>query len=137
MRAYVIHTRQVPGCAACRTGDTPMTIVEVEGEKISPMEDPSVLWSLKEGEFKFRITKPVFLHEPHETKKADGSKEKIMLPSVYCSHAIYLSLEEAREAAKKLVVGEFEFAVRKKRIESYTTADVEGRLSEIQELKLS
>lgn len=136
MRAYVIHTRQVPGCAACRTGDTPMTIVEVEGEKVSSLEDPSVMW-LPEGEFRFRIAKPEFLHEPRETKKADGSKEKIMLPAVYHSHAIYLSLEEAREAAKKLVVGEFEFAVRKKRIESYTTADVEGRLSEIQELKLS
>ena len=136
MRAYIIHTRQVPGCAACRSGDTPMTIVEVEGERVSPMEDPSVMW-LKEGEFRFRIMLPEFLHEPYESKKPDGTKEKKMVPSVYASHAIYFTLEEAREAAKKLVTGEFEFALRKKRIESYTAVDVEGRLSEIQELKLS
>lgn len=135
MKAYIVHTRQVPGCAACRSGDTPMTIVEVEGERVSPMEDPSVMW-LKEGEFKFRILKPEFLHEPHETKKSDGTKEKTMVPAVYFSHSIYLTLEEAREATKKLVVGEFEFAVRKKRIESYTAIDVEGKLSEIQELML-
>jgi hypothetical protein len=135
MKAFIIHTRQFPGCRACRPDDTPLTIVEVEGEYVTPMEDPSIM-QLPKGEFKFRITKPVFLHEAHESKKADGSKEKILVPSVYCSHAIYLSIEEAREATKKLVVGEFEFAVRKKRIESYSEADVEGRLSEIQELKL-
>lgn len=136
MRAFVIHTRQIPGCAACRTGEfTPMTIVEVEGERVLSLEDPSVMW-LPEGEFRFRIKQPEFLHEPHEAKKADGSREKIMLPAVYHSHAIYLTIEEAREATKKLVVGEFEFALRKKKVESYTTADVEARLSEIQELKL-
>lgn len=136
MKAYVIHTRQIPGCAACRTGDTPMTIVEVEGERVSSIEDASVLW-LKEGEFRFRIKQPEFLHEPREIKKSDGSKEKIMVESVYFSHSIYSTLEEAREATKKLVVGEFEFAVRKKRIASYTTEDVEKRLSEIQELMLT
>ena len=135
MKAYIVHTRQVPGCAACKPESTPMTIVEVEGERVSPMEDPSVMW-LKEGEFRFRILKPEFLHEAHETKKADGSREKTMVPAVYHSHSIYLSLEEAREATKKLVVGELEFAVRKKRIVSYTAVDVEGKLSEIQELML-
>lgn len=135
MRAFIVHTRQVPGCAACRPGDTPMTIVEVEGEYVSSLEDPSVMW-LPKGEFKFRISKPEFLHEAQERKKADGSREKVLVPSVYHSHSIYSSLEEAREATKKLVVGEFEFALRKKRIESYTAVDVEGKLSEIQELKL-
>lgn len=135
MKAYIVHTRQVPGCAACRSGDTPMTIVEVEGEYVSPVEDPSVMW-LQKGEFKFRILKPEFLHEAHEAKKADGSREKTLVPSVYHSHSIYLTIEEARAATRNLVEGEFEFAVRKKRIESYTEADVEGKLSEIQELML-
>ena len=135
MRAFIVHTRQVPGCAACRSGDTPMTIVEVEGEYVSSMEDPSITW-LPKGEFKFRISKPEFLYEAQEAKKPDGSKEKTMVPAVYYSHSIYLSLEEAREATKKLVVGEFEFALRKKRIESYTAVDIEGKLSEIQELML-
>lgn len=135
MKAYIVHTRQVPGCAACRSGDTPMTIVEVEGEYVTPMEDPSVMM-LPKGEFMFRIMKPDFLYEARETKKADGSKEKSMVPTVYHSHSIYLSIEEAREATKKLVEGEFEFAVRKKRIDSFTAVDVEGKLSEVQELML-
>ncbi len=135
MKAYVVHTRPVPGCAACRPESTPITIVEVEGEYVSPVEDPSVM-SLPKGEFKFRILKPEFLYEPHEVKKLDGSKEKTMVPTVYYSHSIYLSLEEAREATKKLVVGELEFALRKKKIDSYTAVEVEAKLSDVQEVML-
>lgn len=136
MKAFVVHTRQIPGCAACRPGDTPMSIVEVEGEYVTSMEDPSVMW-LPKGEFRFRILKPEFLYEPHEVKKESGVKEKTMVPTIYHSHAVYLTLEEAREAAKKMVVSELEFAVRKKKIDSYTAVEVEGKLSEIQEKMLA
>src|SRR5574337_139712 len=54
MRVYIVHTRPLPGC--CKTGDVP-TIMEVEGEIVTPAEDPSVMW-LPEGECRFRITKP-------------------------------------------------------------------------------
>src|SRR5579885_3795733 len=118
MKAFVIHTRQVPGCA-CKAEQTPLFLVEVEGEMVTPMEDPSVGW-LPKGEFMFRIAKPPFLHEPHEVKKADGTKEKVMLPAVYHSHAIFLTEAEALESARKLIRYQFEFEIRKQRLEAYT-----------------
>ena len=40
MKKFVVHTRPFPGC--CKgAGDLP-TIVEVEGEVVSSLEDPSV-----------------------------------------------------------------------------------------------
>lgn len=134
MKAFVIHTRQVPGCA-CKAEQSPLFLVEVEGEMVSTLEDASVGW-LPKGEFRFRITKPVFLHEAKEGKKEDGSKEKLLIPSVYHSHSIYLTEEEAWAAAKRLVISEFEFAFRKKKIDAYSEADIEKRIAEIQRIPL-
>lgn len=120
MRKFVVHTRALPGC--CKTTDAP-TVVEVEGEILSPLEEPSVMWMPK-GEFFFRILKPVSLHESHEVKQADGTKKKEMIPSVYHSHAIYHSLEEAKAAAEQLIHRSMAFEVRK------------GRASEIDEEKI-
>jgi|SRR5579885_2068743 len=134
MKAFVIHTRQVPGCA-CKAEQSPLFFVEVEGEKVSPMEDPSVL-HLPQGEFRFRITKPTFFHETVEVKKADGSREKMTVPTVYHSHAVFMTEEEAMAAARKLVLHEFEFALRKKKIASYTEEEVQARLAEMQRVRL-
>lgn len=132
MKAYVVHTRPLPGC--CKSGDVP-TILEVEGEKISAMEDPSVLW-LKEGEFWFRILKPESLYESTETKMPDGSKKKVMVPPVYFSAGVYPSLEEARTVAQFMVKASMDFEVRKKRIESYSEEDLQKKLAEIKEVLL-
>ena len=47
MRKFIVHTRALPGC--CKTGDAPI-ILEVDGEVVRGVEDPSVMW-LTEGEY--------------------------------------------------------------------------------------
>lgn len=133
MRAFVVHTRPLPGC--CKTGEAP-TIVEVEGTKITAMEDPSILWALKEGEFRFRITAPEALYEPYESKQADGSKKKTMVPTVYHSHAVSLSLEEARATAERMIKSGLDFEVRKGRLASYTEEELQAKYAEIQTIML-
>lgn len=132
MKKFIVHTRAVPG--TCHTGQTPV-VVEVEGELISSMEDPSVI-SLPPGEFRFRIMLPEFLFEPYEAKQLDGSKKKIMVPTIYHSHAIYDTIELAQEAAKRMVKSELDFKVRKKKIESYSEEELIQKYSEIKELLL-
>lgn len=132
MRKFVVHTRPLPGC--CKTGDVP-TIVEVEGEIISPMEDPSVMW-LPLGEFLYRIMLPEALFEPKEGKQPDGSKKKVMVPVVYHSHAIYHSLAEAQESAKKMIKSGLDFEVRKGRLTAYTDEELEAKCAEIQTIML-
>src|SRR5580692_5531160 len=121
MRKFIVHTRALPGC--CKAGDAPI-ILEVEGEIITGLEDPSVMW-LPEGEYKFRILKPESLYEP---KEAPGAKEKTMVPPIYCGHNFF-------STAHDLVNHSFEFAQRKSKIE-YTYDQVVARCSEIQEVML-
>ena len=128
MRKFIVHTRALPGC--CKAGDAPL-IVEVEGEMITGLQDPSVMW-LPEGEYKFRILKPESLYEP---KEAPGVKEKTMVPPIYCSHTLFSTAHEARTAAYHLVNHSFEFAQRKSKIEC-TYEQVVTRCSEIQEVIL-
>jgi len=54
MKKFIIHNRALAGHP--KTGEAP-SVVEVEGEIILALEDPSVMW-LPEGEFYFRILKP-------------------------------------------------------------------------------
>lgn len=125
MRKFVVHTRALPGC--CKTGDAPI-ILEVEGEMVSAVEDPSVMW-LPEGEYRFRILKPESLYEP------SSPKDKTMIPPVYASHSIYSTAHEARAKAYALISHSFEFAERKQKVE-YTQEQIEQRRSEIQEILL-
>jgi hypothetical protein len=131
MRKFIVHTRPVPGCR--KDSDAP-TVVEVEGEMIQGVEDPSVLW-LPEGEFRFRIMKPEFLYEPAEIKKEDGTKEKITVPPVYHSHVIYASVDQARAEAERLVRAGFEFAERKRDV-PFTDQEVKAKVCEITEILL-
>jgi hypothetical protein len=133
MRKFVVHTRAVPGC--CKGASDAPTILEVEGELVSPMEDSSVMW-LKEGEFRFRILKPEFLYESIETKMEDGSKKKIMVPTVYHSHAIYHELAGAKAAAESMIKSGLDFEVRKGRLASYTEEELAAKCAEIQILEL-
>jgi len=132
MRAYVVHTRPLPG--SCKKTDTP-TILEVEGEKLTAMEDPSVMW-LKEGEFWFRIMKPESLYEPKESKMEDGSRKKVMVPTVYFSAGIYSTVELAQAAAQQMIKGGLDFEVRKGRLASYSEEDLQAKYAEIQTIML-
>jgi hypothetical protein len=134
MKKFVVHTRPFPGC--CKgAGDLP-TIVEVEGEVVSSLEDPSVTW-LRQGEFYFRIMAPEALYEPHEAKQPDGSKKKTMVPTVYHSHAIYHTLVEAQAAAKRMIKSGLDFEVRKGRLTSYTDEELTAKCGEIQTVMLT
>lgn len=99
----------------CRKNET--TIYEVEIEKISSIEDPSVLW-LKDEEFKARIVKPSVFADSHG-------------PTIYYSHALYSSEEEARMALEKEMRYEMtEFQLRKKG-EVMEEEDIQDAIAEV------
>lgn len=128
MRKFIVHTRALPGC--CKTSESPL-IVEVEGEVISAVEDPSVMW-LPKGEYKFRILKPESLYEP---KEVSGSKEKTMVPPIYCSHSLLPTAHEARARAYAMISHSFDFEQRKHKV-AYTFEQLTQRCAEIQEILL-
>lgn len=131
MRKYIIYTRSIPGVKT--TGD--LTIVEVEGHIITPLEDPTVMF-LPQGEFKFSISCPEFLCEIKEVKLPDGTKKKNVIPSVYYSHSVYHTLEHVRAATETLLQESLEFEVRKGRLPSFTEEDVKAKCVEVMELML-
>lgn len=88
MRKFYIHNKR---------GAT--SIMEVEVQVVTPLEDCSVLW-LKPGEYKARITEPQSLLLKVE-KIVDGKKEVSFVPDVFCWHAFYETVEEAREVVAK------------------------------------
>lgn len=130
MKAFTTHCRAIPGFKAT---DAP-SVLEIEGGQVLALEDPSVKW-LPAGEFKFRITKPDFLYEAREIKQSDGSKKKEMVPTIYHSHAIYFSAQDALLAAKQMIREQFERTLIKKGV-AYTEEQVEEKYKEIQEITL-
>jgi hypothetical protein len=132
MRKFVVHTRSLPG--VCKTNDLPI-VLEVEGEIITGMEDPSVLF-LPKGEFMFRILKPESLYESKEIIHADKSREKIAIPPIYYSHAIHWTEHGAMAEAIHIVRGELEFQVRKGKRDSFTEQDVQEQANLIQIVRL-
>lgn len=128
MRKFIVYTRPVLGHS--KENDLP-TIIEVEGEIISGVEDPSAL-SLPEGEFWFRIVKPEFLYELRELNK---SKEKIMIPPVYYSHSVFWTTHQAMASAIKIVKDQFEYIKRKTNTD-FTEEQVSEKCKEIQEILL-
>ena len=99
------------------------SVVEVECEIITGMEDPSVMW-LPPGEFRARVVAPTYLYE----RKKD-SKE--LIPPVWYTHAFYDSIELAMQQAEKDIRNGFERDIAKHKIESYTEEDVKAKLAEI------
>jgi hypothetical protein len=123
MKKFIVHTRPLAGY--CKLGDVPI-VIEVEGETITAVEDPSVMW-LPVGEFRFRVLKPEILYEPQE----DGTKT----PPVYFSHSVYRTLDQAQSVAERLVRGQFQFALRKYGT-AFTEEQVKEKCEEIQEILL-
>lgn len=132
MKKYIVYTRAIPGHHKVNP-ETP-TVIEVEGELVKGVEDPSVMW-IPTGEYLFRIIKPTFLSESVEIKKVDGTKEKMTIPPVYYSHAIYDTVEDAYDKAKKLIRSNFEFEERKRHV-AFTEEEVKEKYSEITEITL-
>lgn len=126
MRKFVIYTRAIPGC--CRPTGT-ISIVEVECEMLTAMQDPSVMWG-PPGEYRVRILKPEFLHETQKVLNGNV-EEKITVPSIYYNHALYESVEAAVAPARSEILAEFEFQVRKNKRSSFTTEEVEAKCAEI------
>jgi hypothetical protein len=97
-------------------------IMEVEGEYVKPLEDPSVKW-LPQGEYRFRIMKPSSLHE----KLPDGTTT----PAIYFSFALFDTVEDAKLIAEKYIRSGFDFEIRKGRLTSYTEEEVQLELSKM------
>lgn len=102
-------------------------IMQVEGEYVTPREDVSIMWMPK-GEFKFRITAPALLLE----KQQNGTLKE----PIYCSFAIFDSVEDARAMSEKYIRGTFDFEIRKGRLTSYTEEEVQAKLAEIKTIML-
>ena len=127
MKAYILYTRPIPGYN--KEEDLPY-IVEVEGEMITAMEDPSVMW-LPNYEFRFRISKPEFVYESREV-----AGKNILVPPVYHSHATYPSSIEALVGANNMVFQQFLFVKRKTGVD-FTEDQVNAKCKEIQVIYLS
>lgn len=124
MRKFVFqHKKEIP------------VITEVEIEKLTPMDDPSVAW-LKPGEYKARIILPTTFHMKVEKKLADGSRQITMEPDSWHSHAFYDTIEDAEAYASRIIREGYEFALRKHQ-QSYTEEEVSHTISKIQIVRLT
>lgn len=124
MRKFTIHSKK---------GKT--AIMEVECEIILALEDPSVLWSLKPGEYRARILAPASFHQKVE-RVVDGKKESVMVPDIWCSHAFYESIEEARSVCERFIRSEMvDFALRKHRAPA-TEEEVQAAISAVEVVML-
>lgn len=124
VKKFVVHNRPMPGC---RKNGLP-SIIQVECEIFTPLLTAP-------GEFAARIFKPESLWEPTRVLQ-EGVLKDVNMPPVYCSHAIYDSLELAQAAAEQQIRGGFEFEIRKGRLTSYTEDDVKTKLAEVQVVML-
>ena len=102
------------------------TIIEVECEKISGLEDPSVLW-LPSGEFKVKISAPKSILN----KETNGTYSAIS----YYNHGIYDSYEEALKATEFLIRKSFELNAVKHN-SSFSEEDIQAKLLTVQTIKL-
>ena len=115
MRKYIIHSPK---------GKT--SIVEVECELISGLEDSSVM-QFSNGEFKAKILAPNFLFELNNAGKS--------ISPTYYSHAFYDNEVDAKVQAEKDIRSLFERDLLKKGTE-YSEEEVQAKLLSIQTLLL-
>jgi hypothetical protein len=102
------------------------SIIEVEIELVTAMEDPSIKW-LPEGEYKARILQPKSLYE----KQEDGT----LVSPLWYSHAFYCNKLDAWTKLEKMIRDGFERDKRKEDID-FTETDVQAKLGTIQEIML-
>jgi hypothetical protein len=116
MIKFIIHIE--------RGGKT--SIMEVEIELVTAVEDPSVKW-LPEGEYKARVTTPMSLYD----KQEDGS----LTPPVWYSHAFSWTIHQAWARAERMLREEFQRGLVKYN-RPFSEEDVQSKLAEIQEILL-
>jgi hypothetical protein len=87
------------------------SIMEVECEKVQPLEDPSVMW-LPAGEYRASVLLPTTFHQKFE-RLVEGKKVVTMVPDVWHSHAFYDTLELAQAQVKDIILSEFKTNLRK------------------------
>ena len=110
------------------------TIYEVEIEVIRTAEDVSVSW-LNTGEYKARVLKPISFHQRIE-KLVDGKKEIVMVPDIWCWHAFYESVEDAKAQATKWIKEDMvDFAIRKHH-EPATEEEVQAAITAVEIITL-
>ncbi len=128
-RAWIVYNRPLPGG---KRGD-PASVIEIEGEIITAMEDPSIHF-LKPGEFKLRVLRPEFLYEETRVLK-EGYLVDAILPPIYYNHSFYASEAEAAHEAEGGIRNEFERNFRKKEV-SFTEEDVAAKVASVKILSL-
>lgn len=116
MKKFIVHVE--------RGGK--ISVMEVEIEVVSAVEDPSVMWLPKE-EYRARVMAPKSLYE----KQDDGSAT----PPVWYSHAFYWTVHQAWVMAETMVRSELERNLSKHKV-AYTPKDLQDKLAEIQEILL-
>lgn len=110
-------------------------IMEVECEIIQAIEDPSVLWSLNPGEYRARILAPESTFQKVKQKDEAGKEVFVMVPDIWCWHALYDSKEEAEAAAVQAIRNGFAFDERKYD-KAYTEEDVQAAIAAIEVVAL-
>lgn len=103
MNKFIVHTS--------RNGS--VSIMEVEVELVSAIQDPSVMW-LPKDEYRAKILHPESLHDP------------VLGPPIWYSHAFYASVAGALSAAEQLIQQQFEFVKRKSGVD-FTADDVKQK----------
>lgn len=134
VRKFVVYNRVIPGGCGGSSCTKPgvkglPSIVEVECEVFTPLLSPP-------GEFAARILKPEWLWEPTRVLQ-EGTLVEVVMPPVYCSHAVYETVEAARDEARRQIRGGLEFEVRKGKIASFTEEEFKIKCDQVQEVHLS
>jgi hypothetical protein len=128
-KTWIVYNRPLPGG---KRGD-PSSIIEIEGEIITALEDPSINF-LKPGEFKVRVLEPAFLYEETRILK-DGALVDAILPPIYYNHSFFESEEKALASAESGVRSEFERNLRKKDV-AFTEEEVAAKVTLIKRVHL-
>lgn len=104
-----------------------ISIVEVECELITGMQDPSIMW-LPFGEYCARILSPKMLLEKNNMGEEVGP--------IYYGHAFYNSEQDCRVKIDHDVRDFFKRSLIKDKTKTYTEEDIQAKLLTIQTIKL-
>jgi hypothetical protein len=116
MRKFYIHTER----------GSKTSIIEVEVELITAMDDPSIQW-LPINEYRACILAPKSLYE----KQEDGS----LIPPVWHSWALAWTQDQAIAWAAKMVRNDMQRALEKHNV-VYTEQDIENKIRQIEVILL-
>tara|TARA_B110000503_G_C6997123_1_gene349902 strand:- start:150 stop:503 length:354 start_codon:yes stop_codon:yes gene_type:complete len=113
MIKYIIYTKKEN-----------FSIMEVDCEKILPIEDPSVLL-LPNNEWCARIIKPSIFNKTLSSNKDNSSCE------IWYSHFLFDSIEEALIKLEKMVREDFKFNFMKNNVQ-FSEIDIQKVLNNVQ-----